>query len=198
VKTSLIVLCVLFSCATARVPHVPGDLPPTAANKEEEATYQAVLEHFTRSQGMYDNLDSRMFIRATAHTPTFAQARIRREAAFRALPNADLEKLLGEEEKRQTQSAEFFFAVHANDPKHDDFNRSNSIWRIALVLNGVERVPTKIERIGRVTTDMRSVYSYMESFWVGYRITFDGISLPNDKPFELKVASSVGQAKLEF
>ena len=84
--------------------------------------------------------------------------------------------------------------MHANDPKMDDFDKPGSMWRVVLVVDGRELAPVLIERIGRANTEQRSIYSYMESFWVGYRVRFPRAS----GAMTLKIASSVGKAELAF
>jgi hypothetical protein len=186
------------SCATGSIPRVPGDPAPAVTGIDAEATYQTVLDKYTRSMAIYDHLDIRMFVRATVQSPEFSRARLEREAVFKSIPESEIKTRLTQEQLRLNAGAEIFLGVHANEPKHDDFNRANSMWRIALVIDGREVTPSSVERVGRVNTEMRSYYSYMESFWVGYRLRFEGVVLPEGRPYSLKLASAVGQAQLNF
>ena len=108
------------------------------------------------------------------------------------------EKKLGEERARLTDATEFFFAVHANDYRFDDFDRPNTMWRMVLVVGDEELAPISVERLGRSNTEMRSYYSYLESFWVGYRVRFPARPLVPGKAFRLKLASALGQAELPY
>ena len=166
------VLLLLAACPSARVPRIPGDPPPAVRDSAAEREYQLVLEKYSRSQGVYDNLDTKLFFQATWQSPPFAEARVRREGMFKAWPGAELETKLTDERKRLADATEFFFGVHANDYRFDDFDRPNTMWRMVLVVGSEELAPVSVERIGRTNTEMRSYYSYMESFWVGYRVRF--------------------------
>lgn len=187
-------LLVIAACSTARFARVGGDPPPADADPALESAYQQTLERATRSQGIYDNLDTKLFVYATFESAPFMEARVKRFARFRALPAEEESAAMEAERQRLAGVIEFHLAVHANDPKMDDFDRPGSMWRLALVSNGKELAPTSVERIGRTTTDQRSIYSYMESFWVGYRVRFPKA----EAPFTLKLASAVGKAELAF
>jgi hypothetical protein len=191
-------LALTTACATGRIPHIPGDPPPAVKDVDAERAYQVVLDTFTSEQGVYDNLDTKLFFRATWQSPTFVEARVRREGLFKAWPAAELDSKLTAERARVGDATEFFFAVHANDYRFDDFERPNSMWRFVLVAGGEELAPVQVERLGRTNTEMRSYYSYMESFWVGYRVRFPKRAFGPGEKFHLKLASALGQAELAY
>lgn len=191
-------LLLLSACASGRIPRIPGDPPPAVRDVDAEREYQLVLEKYSSSQGVYDNLDSKLFFHATWQSPAFVEARVHREGLFKSWPAAEFEKKLGEERARLTDATEFFFAVHANDYRFDDFDRPNTMWRMVLVVGDEELAPVSVERLGRSNTEMRSYYSYLESFWVGYRVRFPARSLVAGKTFRLKLASALGQAELPY
>lgn len=184
-----------LSCANARIPRVGGDPPPIDSDSAMESAYQQTLDRYTRSQGVFDFFDTRLFVHATWESTPFMEARVKRYARFRALPAEEERAALEAERQRLADVTEFHLAVHANDPKMDDFDRPGSMWRIALVVDGRETSPLLIERIGRTTTDQRAYYSYMEPFWVGYRVRFPKAT---GGAMTLKIASSVGKAELPF
>lgn len=190
------VLLVLAGCATARIPRLGTDPPPVDPDPALESAYQQTLERATRSQSVYDLFDTRLFVHATWESSAFSEARINRLARFRAMPIEEERSLLEAERQRLKDVVEFHLAVHANDPKMDDFDRVGSMWRVALVADGRELTPQSIERIGRTTTDQRSIYTYMEPFWVGYRVRF--IKPGATTSMVLKIASSVGKAELSY
>ena len=189
---------VLLGCPSARIPRIPGDPPPAVLDASDERAYQKVLEAHTTSKGVYDNFDTKLFFQATWQSAAFAEARVRREGQFKAWPPAEAEKKLTDERTRLSDATEFFFAVHANDYRFDDFDKANTMWRMVLVVGGEELPPVSVERLGRTNTEMRSYYSYMESFWVGYRVRFPARSLASGQTFRLKLASALGQAELVY
>lgn len=191
---ALVAGLLLVGCSTARFSRLGGDPPPADSDPALESAYQQTLERATRSQGIYDNFDTKLFVYATFESSPFMEARVKRFARFRSMPSDEESAGMEAERQRLKDVTEFHLAVHANDPKMDDFDRPGSMWRLALVANGKELAPESIERVGRTTTDQRSLYSYMESFWVGYRVRFPKA----EPPFTLKLASAVGKAELTF
>lgn len=189
----------LFSaCPSARIPRIPGDPPPAVRDAEAEAKYQEVLERYTSGRGVFDNFDTRVFVRATWLSPTFVEARMQREALFKDWPKALYEEKLAVERTRVADATEFFFAVHANDYKFEDFGQPNTMWRLVLVVGGEELPAVSIERLGRSNVEMRSYYSYMENFWVGYRIRFPARTFTRGEVFHFKMASALGLAELPY
>lgn len=185
-----------WGCAETRVPHIGeqarGDLDVSA-----ESAYQAVLARHTTRKAIYDGLDTRLFIAATLQTPAFVEARVRRQGALKDAPPARVDEELAQERKRLDGVTEIFFGIHANDPRHDDFDRKPSMWRLALVAGGVEQEPLEVRRVGRGTVDLRALYPYLDTFWVGYAARFQGAPAAG-APLTFKVASSLGKAELEF
>lgn len=192
-------LALVAGCSSARIPTLgTSDMAPRLRDDKQESEYQQVLERYTRSYALYDVLDSRLFARATWHSPAFAEALANRRAAFKALPELERAKQLELARRDAEETTEFFLAVHANDPKADDFGRPQSPWRVALVTKDGEREPTSIERLGRTNTELRAAYSYLEPFWTGYRVRFPKLGPGEERGMVLRLASSLGQADLSF
>jgi hypothetical protein len=199
IRTWLAVLVLATGCATGRIPRVPGaDPAPAARDSDDEREYQQVLARYTSQRAVYDNLDTKIFFQATWQSPRFADARVKREGQFKAWPGVELESHVTAERQRLSDATEFFFAVHANDYRFDDFDRPNTMWRMVLVVGNEELPPLTVERLGRTNTEMRSYYTYMESFWVGYRVRFPARSIAPGQTVQLKLASALGLAELPF
>lgn len=191
-------LLVLAACASARVPRVPGEPPPAVRDAKQEQVYQALLDEQTKSAAVYDNLDSKVFLLGVWQSPRFVEARVRREAMFKDMPEAVFAQRLSEERARLGDATEIFFGVHANDYKYEDFSRPNTMWRMVLLVDGQELLPTEIERLGRATTEQRSYYSWLESFWIAYRIRFPHVELRPGQKFTFRLSSALGRADLSF
>lgn len=190
----LVVLAAL-GCTTARVPLV-GEPPPALLDPKAEDAYQAVLERVSARGAVYDGLDTRVFVAATHQSPGFVEVRVRRTGGFKALPQAEIESNLAAEHARLSDTTELLFGVHANDPKFDDFDRPNTIWRLTLVDGAAELSPKRITRLGRGSLDMRALYPYMDTFWVAYVVQFPKAT--GTGPYVLRVASSLGKTELKL
>lgn len=193
-----VAVLLLVGCTSVHLPRVPGEPPPAVADAQAEAAYQVLLERSTRTFALYDNLDTRAFLRAVWQSPAFVEARVRREGLFKAMSPDEVAAALRAEQARCAEATEFFLGVHVNESKYDDFSRPGSMWRLALLVHGTSLAPLSVERLGRTSVEMRSLYSWMEPFWVGYRVRFPRVEVVPPQGFTFLLASAVGQARLDF
>lgn len=188
-------------CVTT--PPVVGERAPSLPDEQAEQAYQATVAKYSGRHEIYDGFDTRVFAGVTFQTPAFREARVRRRAAFQALPASRVEQLLAEERAEAARVHEFFLGVHFNDFRYADFDRKYSIWRLALVTPAGEVTPTRVVRVGRADFEMRAYYPYTDTYWVGWRVQFP-TTLPDGQPVippgtgqvTFRMASSLGKADL--
>jgi hypothetical protein len=195
---------VFAACATT--PPTVGEPGSKVEDSKAERDYQQVLDRFTRHAEIYASLeqgkDTRVFCEATYQGWGFRQARVKRMAIFQVQPPDVVARNLALEQAENAQFYELFFGAHVNNYRFDDFDRPNSIWRIALVTAGRELTPLSIERLGRADLNMRGIYPYMSDFWVAYRIRFakpapaSASGMPERVLF--RIASTLGKAEMSF
>jgi hypothetical protein len=201
VRRCAALVALLASSCVMRAPTV-GDPAPTLSDLSAEREYMRVLERYSARAEMYHLFDTRAFVAATLLAPTFREAKARRLAAFRSETPSELEARLEQARVEAAQAHEFFVGMHVNEPRYDDLDRANSIWRIALVTPAGEVLPTRVERVGRSSLDMRAIYPYMDPFWVGYRVRFprevagQPVVPPGTEQVVLQIASTLGKANL--
>ncbi len=200
--TALLLLISATGCKSG--PPTIGDPPPRLADGEAERGYKDVLGRFTGTGEVYTGFDTQLFAGATYQSWEFRKARVERVAQFKSQSKEEVEKLLAEERAEWEQFHVFELGTWTREPRFDDFDRKNSIWRIALRTDTVELLPSEVLRVQRVNQDARALYPYMGEFWVRYRVMFprrlpDGSpSLPDGtKDLTLRVASTLGRADLK-
>lgn len=198
-RWALMLLAVgLGGCAGhGRVPRI-GEPPPTARDETEEKRWQEVVGKYSDVAQIYDGLDTRLFVAASWQAPHFVEARVGRMAAFQAVPQGELPSLLDAERQRMSDASEIFLGVHSNEAKHDDFDRANSIWRITLSACSTDYAAREIVRVGRASLNLRSIYPYMDTFWVAYRVRFPKLEPCTEERVSVRIASALGLARLEF
>jgi hypothetical protein len=192
-----------LAAAACAVPTV--GIVPTSPNGESERAYQEMLTKYTGRAEAYNQLETHLFAAATYQSLPFREARVRRQAEFQSVPGSLVESRLSEERARASQELELFFAAYVNDTHYDDFDRSNSIWRLALATEAGEVSPSSITRLGRATYNTRAYYPYAGDFWTTYRVRFpralpSGAELitPSTSQVKLKIASTFGQVELSM
>lgn len=190
-------LLMASACSMFRAP-VVGESAPAQKDPADENRWQQTLERYTDHKAIYDGLDSRLFAAATWQSPQLVDARVRRECDFRGLPESATRARLAAEQSRLAAVTEVHLGVHVADYHFEDFGRSDSMWSIALVKDGVEVTPTKVTRNGKARLHMRAIYPYLDEFWVSYDLQFPKVVVaPGDK-LTMRMASSIGRAEFEF
>ncbi len=193
----------LVSCSTA--PPRIGEQPPRMADDAAEAHFQQVLARWTRRAEIYDKLDLKLFIAVTEESVDFRTAKAERLASFLRVPKEGLKAMVDSELTASQQTYDFFLGVHTSSPKWNDFDRPESIWRMALHSDAGEVTPVQVERIGRADLNTRAIYLYLGDFWTAYRIHFP-VTFPDGRPLlaagerqvTLRFSSTVGQTDLVF
>ena len=167
--------------------------------------YPKVLATWTKSAKIYRELDSKMFITGTFHSPEF-----RRVFAL-AFPDIyghggnvtrrELVDLTGDIE----QYFNFFVAVYTADRKWNDLSKPDSIWRLSLEgSEGVTVSPSEIVQV-KIDANLRAVYPYIDRFDKAYLVRFklaDPMNRlviePSSDKFKLRIVSALGSADLEW
>ena len=179
-------------------PRIPS-LPDTQA----ETRYRAALERATDTEQLYDAFRTRAFLAATLQTATFRELRAEREAAFRSETRAELQARLAKERAALEEGWEWFVGVDVRNPEHQDLDREGSSWRVAMITPAGTFLPSRVERVGRSTEAIRTLYPYLDTFWVAYRVVFprrvDGVVVVPEGTgaVVLELAGVAGQAQLQ-
>jgi hypothetical protein len=175
---------------------------PSLPDTEAEARYQTALDRTTGTAQLYDAFRTRAFLAATLQTPAFRKVRAEREAAFRSETRAELESRLAKEQAEAEEGWEWFVGVDVRNPEHQDLDRKDSSWRVAMITPAGTFLPSRVERVGRSTEAIRTLYPYLDTFWVAYRVVFprevDGVAVVPEGTGEvvLELAGVAGQAQL--
>jgi hypothetical protein len=175
---------------------VVGERGPRVKDSSAEQAYQRVLDQNTARAEIYDGFDTRLFVGTTYQSADFRQQRVRREGLFQSQPDSVVSANLATEQAEAQQFDDFFLGVHLNQPQYDDFDRADSIWRVALVKGGVEVTPSQIQRVGRSNLNLRAYYPYLDEFWVAYRVRFPKMTGPGPE-LTLRLSSTLGKAELK-
>lgn len=194
-------LLALSGCVST--PPWVGESAPVLRNELQEQTYRDVLARYTDGGEIYKGFDSVLFATATLQTPAFREARLQRQAIFKALPLEEVPARLAQEQAQAGDTHEFFLGVHVYDYHYDDFDRPSSIWNVELVTPTGAVHPVSVERLGRADMEMRAYYPATGVFWVGYRVRFptllaDGklVIPPGTERVVLRLASSLGRVEM--
>ncbi|HZY03608.1 MAG TPA: hypothetical protein VFF02_08910, partial [Anaeromyxobacteraceae bacterium] len=96
---------------------------------------------------------------------------------------------------------EFLIAFYTNDRQANDLASTQSVWRLALAVDGGEFLPTARPEIVRSDATVTGLYPYVGQFDVVYRVRFprwNGERPLHHIPFTLVVASALAKVELRF
>ena len=184
-----------LSCASR--PPAPLSLVSTANLTADD--YEWALDRWTRSDEIYDQLDSIAFAFVTFHAPEFRKAFALRHTDVYGPGSEEASRLLLIRPEAEA-SHEFFLSVATTENRWNDFDKPDSIWRITLRGDNVTPVAATVERI-KVNANLRAIYPFISPFAKTYAVRFR-LSGLDRKPvltgqterLVLRVASALGKA----
>lgn len=153
----------------------------------------------TRGGHLYDGFSHRANATATHLTLPVREARARRLAEWLAWTPAELEERLAAERAEAAAGEEFLVAFYTADPKANDLDARESIWRVALQFDQADVVASNVTALVPDAT-LRQLFPYVGPFDVVYRIRFPRRPEGDlaGEPFVLLLASALGQLPLDF
>jgi len=158
-----LVCAVLLVCGCSRLPFPDPRL---------EGEYGAALKKWTRQVALYSGLETRAFVRVVYLSPEFVQIQAQELSKMRAeLPDQAAQTLANLREQYRQPS--FFAVAYMPDRTANDWNESNSVWRLALNLGAGERAPDRVLRYeSPFNAEQRALYPYIDDYSVAYLIRF--------------------------
>jgi hypothetical protein len=164
-----------------------------------EGEWATVRFAATRRFQLYDGLLHRATATATHLGEAEREARARRLAEWLVWTPQELEQRLAEERAAAATEEQFVLSFYASESRQNDLDAASSVWRVALVADDAELLPTRIEGIEADAT-IRGLFPYVGPFDVVYLVRFPrapGGSLTG-RAFVLRIASAVGRIELDY
>jgi hypothetical protein len=182
-------------------PPMVGTPGPELDDGAANASYHALVEHYSARRQLFIGFDTILFGGVTYESPSFREARIRRRDAFQAQSAAQLATDLQLAQQDGADFYEFTLGVYMQNPRFDDIDYPTSIWHLALRTPGGEVSAAQVKRVGKANINTRAYYPYMGDFWTVYRVRFpksvDARPLVSaeQQTFTVVLASSLGKAE---
>jgi hypothetical protein len=169
--------------------------------------YEKARERWTRDVRITKALDTSLNVWATLFTPEFTSAYIKRRAEMFKLTGAEQAALERQVRDDAGNSYYFFVAAASHEYTWLDFERPNSVWRIALLNGkGEEVAASRIQIERRVTATEVELFPYVTEFYRTYTVRFP-LTLPDGRPLlrgggeeelTLRFAGPLGHAELRW
>jgi hypothetical protein len=176
--------------------------------KYDASLYPKVLKQWTKKDRIFsfDTFDNIMFVTATYRSWEFRKAYIAKYAKDFRLPKEEIKKLEQTQFKEGRLYHEFYLAVFCSEPKWNDLDKEDSIWRVSLLSSkGKEIRPLQIKGFRKIKATEISFFPYTTEFRKVYYIKFPK-RLKNGRPFlnskdswfMLRIAGTLGVSELKW
>jgi hypothetical protein len=188
------------SCAPPRVDF--GE----AARAYRDGDYPKVQTRWTRSASLYHGVYGVVFVSGLLKSWDYRQAYLARAQERYAMSAAERERLERQERHEHERYHEVFVSVSLQSKRWHDFDKPDSRWRLALLNDrGDEVRPVRVERLKRVTPEVRYFFPFHNPFSVAYVVRFhkqlaDGRPLvsPETRHLIFRLAGAPGKTELRW
>jgi hypothetical protein len=153
----------------------------------------------TRGGKLYDGIQHRATAAVVHLSLPVREARARRLAEWLAWAPAELDRALAKERAEAAAGEEFLLSFYTVNRFANDLDTDHSIWRLALVVDGQDLLPRRVEEISPDDTT-KQLFPMIGPFDRVYRMRFPlapGGEL-DGRAFVLRISSGVGRIDLDF
>ncbi len=188
-RAALLALAVLSGCSILQNPR----LGP------EADAWGAVRARWTRSADLHDRLQTHALASALYLAPEVRRRRVEQVAAWKAMTGEERSRAMAAEEAEAAKGEEFLVSLFTAEARDNDLVDRRSVWRVALVLDEGELLPTEV-RTERIDTLLRDLYPFVGDYDTVYRIRLPRV--PGEplagRRFVLRIAGSEGRMDFVF
>ena len=169
-----------------------------SAPLNEKNSYSDEIDRKTVSVLAYDGMYNVMDAYATLLDKEILNSQLQRKVAFYKWPDT---KLRDEREKAiqdESQSTKFFLSFYTPDSRYDDLNKTKTIWKIFLEVDG-RQFDATVEKASGTLIELQSLYPFHSRWSTGYILTFP---VPTDSvaghPCKLIISSPLATKAFAF
>lgn len=168
--------------------------------------YKANLDEWTREARIHRGLEVELILSATFKSKPFRRAYAHEYAAAYKLNAEEKKDFIEDHVAAADMGYEFLLAAFVPQEDWDDFDDSDSMWRLRMVTAGEERIrPTEIRRIKEKDALLSHFFPYITPWKSVYIVRFPPDALenqgrPSEKPGPviLEIAGVRGSTRMEW
>lgn len=136
-----------------------------------EDEYEAIVESNSDHKSSYDGLYNTLQMGATLINPTVARAQLDQNARLFLWDREKFDAEAKKTEDELTKETKVFVSLYTPERKHDDLNKSKTLWKFFLDVNG-RRYEGKATKIKLLVTEIQGLYPYHTRFATPYYLSF--------------------------
>ncbi len=164
-----------------------------------EGDWEVVRGKATRRARLYDRFQHRATITATYLGAAERQARVDRMAMWQGWTEQEKAQHLKAELDEAARYDEFLVAFYTANVKDNDLDARNSVWRMALKVDGGDLVTHDALALNSSAT-LTGLFPYISPFDMLYRVRFSKVAgAPlSGRTFTFEISSALGKLPLDF
>jgi len=185
-------LLALAAAAGCSVLHNPQGGP-------EADAWSAARGRWTREGRLYDRFETHALATATYQSPEVRRVRVEQVAAWKAMTEEERARALAGERAEAAKGEDFLVSFFTTDARDNDLDDRHTVWRVALVLDEGEELPSEIRTV-RVDTLLKALHPFIHEYDTVYRVRFPPVAgEPLEKRhFILRIAGSEGKMDFDY
>lgn len=141
------------------------------------------LERWTRKARIYvGGFDLELIAAATFKTAAFREAYTTEYARTFRLSRTETEKMMKDQRDAARSHNDFVVSAFVPEKRWNDFNKTDTIWKLYLTTDGVNRIrPLEVRRIKAVDATVTHFFPYISAWDMVYLVRFPA-ALPGMSP----------------
>lgn len=148
-----------------------------------------------RTEKVYRELDTIFIADVFYYDQRINQDYIQASLGKGWLDAAQAEKMMAESKDREQKEVEFIAGVYTSDKRWNDFEKENSMWKVALQTpDGRWVAPSSIEKLKLEKMRDAHLFPFLTEWKFIYRITFPKKEMAGAANYYLRFTSLVGDA----
>lgn len=160
---------------------------------------QDEVRRYLRTEKVYRDLDTILIADVLYYDQRIRQDYIQTALAKEWIDAEQAEKMLAESKVNEQKEVEFIAGVYTGDKRWNDFEKENSIWKVALrTPDGRWISPSSIEKLKPDKMKDSHIFPFITEWKFIYRITFPRQELAGADTFSLRFTSMVGEAAFSW
>ena len=181
-----------LACATR-------DVTPMGLDVMSDSAYQNIINEYSDATERYSGLYNTITMRSTILNSKVAHAQMDQSARLYLWEKPKYDEENANVDKKNKTETNVFVSFYTPERKHDNLDRSKTLWKVFLDVNG-KRYEGKAARIKKlVTSEIQGLYSYHNTFSTAYIVTFPvPMSDVEKSPSKLTVTGPVGSATQSY
>jgi hypothetical protein len=184
-------LILVTACATEVV-------TPTGLTLMSESVYNSVIADYSDAIERYDGLYNIITMRGTILNSKVAHAQLDQNARHYMWDQTKYTEEKNKTDEGLKKELQVHLSFYTPDRKHDDLQKSKTLWKIFLDSEG-RRYEGKAIKVKLLPAEIIGLYSYHDHFTTPYTLTFAvPAALVENKATKLTITGPVGSASLNF